>query len=90
MLYDEADWMLLLTGHQRSFGTGTGPPAHLKARPPQPGGEMRRRLAGLDAAKLQSALGDLLSERELRALLARRDGLLAAQAPVSTPTADAR
>jgi hypothetical protein len=51
---------------------------------------MRRRLAGLDAAKLQSALGDLLGERELRALLARRDGLLAAQAPASTPTSDAR
>ncbi len=90
MLYDDADWMLLLTGHQRSFGTGTGLPAHLKARPPRPGEEMRRRLAGLDAAKLQSLLGDLLSERELRALLGRRDGLLATQAPAAAPTGAAR
>jgi hypothetical protein len=90
MLYDEADWMLLLTGHQRSFGTGSGLPAHLKARPPRPGSEMRRRLAGLDAAQLQSLLGDLLSERELRALLARRDGLLAGQGPAAAPGGDPR
>jgi hypothetical protein len=90
MLYDEADWMLLLTGHQRSFGTGSGLPAHLKTRPPRPGSEMRRRLAGLDAAQLQSLLGDLLSERELRALLARRDGLLAGQGPAAAPGGDPR
>lgn len=90
MLYDEADWMLLLTGHQRAFGTGTGLPAHLKSRPPQPGAEMRRRLAGLDATTLQARLGDLLSERELRALLARRDGMLAAQAQPTAPASTTR
>jgi hypothetical protein len=90
MLYDEADWMLLLTGHQRSFGTGTGLPPHLKARPPRPGDEMRRRLASLDATKLHSLLGDLLSERELRALLGRRDGLLASQAPAAAPGGGSR
>ena len=76
MLYD-AEWMLLLTGHDRAFGTAKALPPGLPARP---GAEMRRRLAALDAATLEQAVGGLLSERELTALLARRDALLAENA----------
>jgi hypothetical protein len=37
---------------------------------------MRRRLAALDGAALERAVGDLLGDRERGALLARRDALL--------------
>ena len=74
ILYD-AEWMLLLTGHDRAFSTAKTLPRDL---PAQPGAEMRRRLAALDAHGLEQAVGELLGERELGALLARRDALLAA------------
>ena len=77
ILYDAAEWLLLLTGHEQAFGTGKALPRHLRAAPPQPGPEMRRRLALLDKATLTQALGDLLNDRESTALLARRDLLLA-------------
>jgi hypothetical protein len=77
ILYDTAEWLLLLTGHEQAFGTGKTLPRHLRAAPPRPGPEMRRRLALLDKATLTQALGDLLNDRERNALLARRDLLLA-------------
>ncbi len=85
ILYDASEWTLLLTGHEQAFGSGKALPAYLKARPPAPGPEMRRRLAALDDARLDAALGDLLSERARKALLARRDAVLAAAA--SAPVA---
>ena len=39
-------------------------------------GEVARRLSLLDSGKLESALGELLSKREYRALLQRRDAIL--------------
>jgi hypothetical protein len=69
--------MLLLTGHDRAFGTAKTLPPGL---PTRPGAEMRRRLAALDATTLERAVGELLGARELAALLARRDALLAASA----------
>jgi hypothetical protein len=77
ILYD-AEWTLLLTGHDRAFGTARTLPRSLEARPPRPGAEMRRRLAALDMPTVERAVGELLGERELTALLARRDALLAA------------
>jgi hypothetical protein len=76
VLYDGA-WMLLLTGHGQSFGTARTLPAHLQARPPSPGPELRRRLASLDDATLAAALGDLVTPRERKAMLDRRNALLA-------------
>jgi hypothetical protein len=77
ILFD-TEWMLLLTGHELAFGTSGDLPRHLQARPPQPGAEMRRRLAVLDAAGLEEVVGDLLGSRERGAILERRDALLAA------------
>jgi hypothetical protein len=77
ILYDAAEWMLLLTGHEQAFGTSKALPRHLRAAAPRPGPEMRRRLAMLDKAALTQALGDLLNDRQRSALLARRDLLLA-------------
>jgi hypothetical protein len=76
ILYDGA-WMLLLTGHGQSFGTDRTMPAHLQARPPSPGPELRRRLASLDDATLAAALGDLITPRERKAILERRNTMLA-------------
>jgi hypothetical protein len=80
VLYDAREWTLLLTGHDRAFGTKREFPAHLVKRPPQPGAELRRRLAELDEAELQAALGDLVGKREITALLGRRDAVLAGAA----------
>ena len=80
LLFDATEWLVLSTGHDRAFGTGKAFPAYLKARPPAPGPEMRRRLALIDEAGLEKALGKLLSPRERRALLERRDALLATPA----------
>jgi hypothetical protein len=77
ILYDASEWRLLLTGHERAFGTSKALPPQLQARPPQPGQELQRRLAALDATSLERAVGDLLGERERSAILARRDALLA-------------
>ena len=80
ILYDASDSMLLLTGHDRAFGTSNALPAFSQARPPRPGPELRRRLATLDATSLAQAVGDLLTDPERAALLARRDALLGAAA----------
>jgi hypothetical protein len=76
ILYDASEWMLLLTGHDKGLHTGKALPPHLQARPPQPGPEMRRRLQALEAAKLEAALGDLVPERAIKAMLDRRDQML--------------
>jgi hypothetical protein len=77
VVFDSQDWFVYGTSYARAFGTGKELPAYLKARPPQVGAEMRRRLAALDEAGLRAALGSLLKPREVSAILARRDSLLA-------------
>jgi hypothetical protein len=86
VLYDAKEWNLLLTGHDRAFGTKREFPAHLQQRPPQPGAELRRRLTALDEAGLQAALGELVGKREIKALLERRDAVLAGPAAAAAPT----
>jgi hypothetical protein len=76
ILYD-AEWMVLLTGHDRAFGTSRNLPQYQQARPPQPGPEMRRRLAALDASVLEEVIGELIGTRERGAMLERRDALIA-------------
>ena len=83
MLYDAKEWNLMLTGHDRAFGTKRDFPAHLQQRPPQPGAELRRRLSALDEAALNSALGELVGKREVAAVLQRRDAVLAGAAAVA-------
>jgi hypothetical protein len=80
IVYDATEWNVLLTGHDRAFGTSKALSSEQQARAPQLGAEMRRRLATLDAQSLERTVGDLLNARERSALLARRDALLAGQA----------
>ncbi len=82
ILFDSNDWLVYGTAHERAFGATRGLPAYLKARPPAPGAELRRRLSTLDEAGLRAALGDLLDARGIGAILSRRDALLAL--PVAT------
>jgi hypothetical protein len=77
ILFDSNEWYVYSTSHERAFGATKGLPAYLKARPPAPGAEIRRRAAALDEAGLQVALGNLVDARGVKAILQRRDVLMA-------------
>jgi hypothetical protein len=77
LLFDTREWNVYATGHERAFGNGKALPAYLAARPPKPGAELRRRLAALDERTLVATLGETLEPRARKALLERRDTLLA-------------
>ncbi len=84
LLFDADDWFVYVTSHEYAFGTTKGLPAYLKARPPTPGAEIRRRLKALDEAGLQAVLGGLVDARARKAILERRDALLALPAAAAT------
>jgi hypothetical protein len=77
LFFDADAWFVHVTAHDRAFGRSLDLPAYLQARPPVPGAELRRRLATLNDANLAAALGDTVDERSRRAILQRRDALLA-------------
>jgi hypothetical protein len=77
ILFDTDQWVVFGSLHDRAFGASRGLPDYLKARPPSPGAELRRRLGALDEAKLNAALEGLVDGRGVKAVLARRDTLLA-------------
>ena len=52
-------------------------PKPLEAPLAKTGAEMRARLQRLDEASVQAAIGDLVGARSVKALLARRDRILA-------------
>ena len=84
LLFDSEDWFVYGTSHDRAFGTSKGLPAYLKARPPTPGAELRRRAATLNEANLAASLGELVDARAQKAILDRRDTLLALPAAAAT------
>jgi hypothetical protein len=84
LLFDSDSWFVYVTSHEHAFGTTKGLPAYLKARPPTPGAEVRRRLKALDDAGLKTALGDLVDSSARKAILERRDALLALPAAAAT------
>jgi hypothetical protein len=71
------DWRLHLIDHARSFGSRCSRPPDLREVPIAVDDELARRLSALDRETLSRELGDLLSDAEIDALLARRDALLA-------------
>jgi hypothetical protein len=77
LLFDATEWYVYGTNHAKTFGTGRAFPAYLQSQPPKPGAELRRRLQRLDETTLTSVLGELLDARARKALLGRRDALLA-------------
>jgi hypothetical protein len=74
--YSSEDFQLLLMGHELSFTTDRGRPAHLESLGVELTPAWRAALAGLDEASLTEALGDVLDRRRIRALLERRDAML--------------
>jgi hypothetical protein len=86
-LYDADQATLFLAGHGAAFGTSTQVPKPLEAPLAKTGAEMRSRLQRLDEASVESAIGDLIGSRSVKALLARRDRILAI---ASTPAPAAR
>ena len=54
LLFDAEEWFAYAVGYDKAFGTGKGLPAYLKARPPAPGTELRKRLKALDVAGLRA------------------------------------
>ena len=74
--YDKSSWQLLLTGHSDAFGTSKGRPKHLADVPLNPGLTWQSALQALSDDQLETALGDVLDGRRIRALRSRRDTLL--------------
>jgi hypothetical protein len=77
LLFDSDDWFVYVTAHDRAFGSTKSLPAYLKARPPSTGAELRRRAAALDESNLATSLGELIDAKGRKAILDRRDALLA-------------
>jgi hypothetical protein len=77
LVLDAEDWVVFASDHARTFGNARTLPAYLKAQPPKVGAELRRRLAALDEASLEATLGDAVDAKGRKAILQRRDALLA-------------
>jgi hypothetical protein len=85
------DWMLILIDHTRAFETTLKPPTLLYQNPIELPASLARRLATLDRAKLDAALGPYLHSRQIEAILKRRDALLDGSGlPAVQPKAAAR
>jgi hypothetical protein len=65
-------------GNGNTFGRGKGRPPYLEKAPITIGAAWREALSALDEQGLEAVLGDVLDKRRRRALLERRDELLAA------------
>ncbi|HXC59491.1 MAG TPA: hypothetical protein VN645_09245, partial [Steroidobacteraceae bacterium] len=83
LVWDTEDWIIYSTSFAQAFDSSRGLPGYLQARPPVAGVELRRRLAALDDKALAGALGDSLPPGARRAILARKDALLALPAAAS-------
>lgn len=77
MLYDKSSWDLALSEHERAFSTKKGRPVHLKRATITTTPGWKKALESLTDELLNETLGDVLDERRLKALMARRDELLA-------------
>jgi len=67
---------LVLSGHGSAFGAATQLPSQLQATLAKTGPEMQSRLGRLDAGNVKSAIGQWVGDREIKALLGRRDRIL--------------
>jgi hypothetical protein len=76
MLYGLEDGLLVLVGHERSFGANPGRPAYLEDIELAVGDQWRSALSELNDEALRAELGDVLDDDRLAALGVRRDALL--------------
>jgi len=89
ILYTPGDWKMHLIDHTRAFRLATGRPPGLVDVPLEIDPGLRTRLAALTEDQLKKALGGLLSNAQIGAILKRRDKLLAEPAPKTAPKAPA-
>jgi hypothetical protein len=83
-LYDADLATLFLAGHGNAFGTSSQVLKAFEGPLAKTGPEMRARLQRLDEASVGAAIGELVGTRAVKALLARRDRILAiAAAPAA-------
>ena len=67
---------LVLTDNARLFGATRAAPPYLRNTEVRTPGSVKAKLEALTADSLAQALGDVLDQRQLAAILARRDLLL--------------
>lgn len=77
MTYSTDNWQLILVGHERAFGTGTGRPLHLAKVDLAIGSGWKNALSALTDEVIESEFAGVLDKRRRLALATRRDGLLA-------------
>jgi len=77
IMYDKSSWDLILSEHDRAFAAKKGRPAHLQKAAISVSPGWKAALAELNDEVLQETLGDVLDPRRLKALMSRRDELLA-------------
>ena len=77
ILFDPADWQLMLVDHEGAFGVSPELPGDLADMELAVGNAWREALRSLDDALLGRELGDELSADRLEALARRRDALIA-------------
>ncbi len=77
--YDRVTWLMYMTEHEKAFPRHDRLPRYMAnqniAMPPL----VQARIADLDATALSEALGQYLDERQIEAILGRRDRLLEGQ-----------
>ncbi|HSG64924.1 MAG TPA: metallophosphoesterase [Gammaproteobacteria bacterium] len=78
--YETESFQLVLLGHERTFSTRRGRPPHLRDAVLEPSAAWADALRALDAERLDQALGDVLSRRQIRALARRAEEVLEAAA----------
>lgn len=71
------DWRVALIDHTRAFRTTPGKPDTVRHVSLDEAPAFARRLESLDRGALNEALGDVLDNRQIRAILQRRDEMLA-------------
>jgi hypothetical protein len=71
------DWHVALIDHTRAFRTHSGMPENVRSVSITEAPGFAERLERLDRETLKSALGDVLEDGQLRAVLGRRDEMLA-------------
>ena len=83
MIYSPDEWRLMLIGHQNAFSTRSGLPAYLRNIELDLGDGWQEALGALTRDVVDEAFDGILDRRRRRALLERRDELLAE--PEATP-----
>lgn len=76
ILYTEADWLMWMIDHSRSFRSGKQAPKYLKAARLLHSQKIEKKLRSLNYQSLHKLTKGLLKKKQLNALLKRRDLLL--------------